>query len=213
MTVLVLAARMLTLTPEREATWLADLPLQRRAQLCTWPDAKARALSLLGTRLLHEGLMRLGFGRALSLLGYSGRGKPAINLPVSFSLSHCDDLVLCGFSKEGPIGIDVERMGRLKASEFSLYLTQRERLWAGDDSERFYRLWTRKEAILKAADGNDLRLVRGIDAVETVVGFSGMPWVLADVRLDDGYVASMATARREPAEVEWISEDQLLRCH
>jgi 4'-phosphopantetheinyl transferase len=92
---------------------------------------------------------------------YNRYGKPALQapagLPIEFSLSHARGLVACALSWRHAVGIDVERDGTIAAP-----LPVARRLFAAEEAaalaglppnERpaaFLRLWTLKEALLKA---------------------------------------------------------------
>ena len=170
-----------------EAVWLGELPAARRAALHGWPDAPARHRSLLGSRLLRDGLRLLGFpADSLAGLRYAAHGKPSLDLPVEFSLAHCVGRIVCAISTTGPIGVDVEPIGTLGAAEFRNYLSEEERAWAGDDPERFCALWTQKEAIVKAAG------TRGIAAMR-------------DVRIADWHTAPIFVGRGYCAHVAWAA--------
>jgi len=99
----------------------------------------------------------------LDLVFEQGRkGKPALSerfewSQVHFNLTHCDDLALLAVARDREIGIDVERIRALDdlSEVASICCSPRERaeLWALPEEERaaaFLRLWTRKEAWLKA---------------------------------------------------------------
>lgn len=86
-------------------------------------------------------------------------GKPLLaGLPdCQFNLSHSDDLALVAISDTGPVGVDIEMLRPMRdalslaeanfsASEYSEFLAVEAR--ARD--EVFLRVWTRKEACLKA---------------------------------------------------------------
>lgn len=181
--------------PATEAEWLNQLPEARRAELARWPDARARQRSLLGSRLLLSGLIRLGYpSTTLSSLSYRPCAKPTLDVPVDFSLSHCDGRVVCALSTRGPIGIDVERIGVVKANEFQLYLTARERAWSGSSSRRFYTLWTRKEAVAKAIGRHGLRDLPRIDALASPdrSAFEGQLWRTPAVPVGRQHVAHLA---------------------
>ena len=118
-------------TPAIEAEWLAQLPLRRRSEIAGWSDQRARWQSLLGSRLLSAGLTRLGFeAEGLDSLSYGPLSRPTLDLPVEFSLSHCEGRVVCALSTCGPVGIDVEVLGDLTAEDFRIYLSPAERSWA-----------------------------------------------------------------------------------
>jgi len=67
-----------------------------------------------------------------------------------------------------------------------------------ESAERFFRIWTRKEALTKAtAQGLDcdLRLLPGLDGVHIVddgIIASNDDWVISSFNLNDSYTASIA---------------------
>ncbi len=203
MSALVLITSEFDLPTVLEAEWLACLPLLRRMQISGWRDAGARRRSLLGSRLLAEGLRRLGHpAAALASLRYSPQSRPTLDVAVDFSLSHCDGRIVCALSTHGPIGIDVEGLAGVTASGFGLYLSAAERAWAGRSVRRFYSVWTRKEAVVKAAGTRGLRDVARVDTLpsEQRAAFEGRLWRTPTVPVGRGHVAHLALAD-EPCDV------------
>ena len=111
-----------------------------RAILCNWLNCRNEQLSF----------------------GVSGHGKPFAvirgeNYPVSFNVSHSGDHGLIALSATGRLGVDVEE----RAAKRSLALLIEEVMGPDEQAElaalhgterlyRFYRLWTFKEALIKA---------------------------------------------------------------
>jgi 4'-phosphopantetheinyl transferase len=84
-------------------------------------------------------------------------GKPFLTgRGPHFNLSHCDGLVACASSWDFPVGIDVESVQRRAPLHVARkYFSPDEQAWlsALPESERgrgFFRLWTVKEAVVKA---------------------------------------------------------------
>jgi len=81
-------------------------------------------------------------------------GKPSLSgIPSApqFNVSHSGDCVLIGVSL-GPCGVDVER-SRTRLSEHSIaerFFCPREVEWLRKTQNGFLRLWTMKEAVIKA---------------------------------------------------------------
>lgn len=197
MTVTVLITSDLVPSPVLEAQWLAQLPDVRQAEIAGWPDASARRHTLLGSRLLAEGLRRLGYtGNPLSSLRHPRLGRPTMDLPVDFSVSHCEGLILCALSTAGPVGIDAEKVDGVKAGAFQLYLNEAERAWAGHSVRRFYSVWTRKEAVAKAAGSGGLRDLAGVDTTSARhrAMFNGRLWRTSRVPVGRGHMAHLALA-------------------
>ena len=87
------------------------------------------------------------------------RGKPYVERgQVHFNISHCRSMGLLAFTSIGEIGVDVEEVRpAIDVMEIAdKYFTANECAWIAsadknlERSKRFTRLWTRKEAVLKA---------------------------------------------------------------
>lgn len=158
---------------------LLDLPggalltPQRRSQMYRYRQNSDRA------RCLAAGLMlRKVFGPQLANTVAQGEfGKPFLPDGPAFSISHSGDWVLLAVD-ENDVGADIEQILPWQAGMAQLVFTPLEQVWlraqAGDAA--FYRLWTGKEAIMKAlglgfqlppesfgieAEGTHSNLVRG----------------------------------------------------
>jgi 4'-phosphopantetheinyl transferase len=197
MSILVLSSADFALDAALQDRWLAELPPARRDALLRRPDDRARHQSLIGSRLLCLGLRHFGHrGDLLASLRYCADGRPALALPIDFSLSHCTGRVLCAVSNCGPVGVDVEAVGPLLAAGFPSYLDAAERAWAGDDHRRFYSVWTRKEAVVKASGGRGLADLARVHTGAAAEGaaFDGRTWQTVDVPVGEGYLAHLAMA-------------------
>lgn len=138
-------------------------------------------------------------------------GKPGfdhLGSPVRFSLSHAGDFGLIAVTEVGDVGVDVEcRLpGRGVRALADRYFDPADReLLAAAAPERqhtaYLRLWTRKEACVKAAGGrlaDGLALpVGAVDGalVHDPTGRLGGPWTVAHPPAPTGYVAAVALAR------------------
>lgn len=111
-----------------------------------------------------RGALRLLLGRYLGRdpaalrFVYGKHGKPALEGgALHFNLSHSGDLVLLAFAADRPVGVDVEFCRQRVSSD-----AVAQRFFADDEvgalqdldesekREAFFRVWTRKEAYLKA---------------------------------------------------------------
>src|SRR5690606_19128865 len=105
-------------------------------------------------------------------------GKPRIEYPsgITASISHSGTYVAIVLSHGGECGIDIEPMADLLESLpiHENFFSQNQRGWiagAGSESERarrFLRLWTRKEAYLKATGEGLSGLSHGIEFEDKV---------------------------------------------
>ena len=173
-----------------------------------------------------RGLLRHLLGRRLGqhprdlVFAVEPGGKPYLErlsdkTPPAFSLSHSHDCIVIAISDSGPIGVDVEKQRAgisMDAIIRRFFKPVEHEAWeALPPAERhsaFLRLWTRKEAILKALglglSGLD-KLTIGIDdgISHPVLALEGDPqapsrWWCTSWAAAPGYLATLA-ATGEPA--------------
>jgi len=181
--------------------WLSAEERARVERLVMERDRRQRARSFAFTRLVLRDLL----GREPELLREPD-GKPYLpGREVAFNLSHSHHLAVLAV---GPseLGVDVEWMGR--DVEF---LTLARRFFArpewewldlqADPREPFYRIWTRKEAYIKAL-GTGLR--HPLDAFCVLDGLTdlagqALEWRLQDLELPiPDYRSALVTAGPQP---------------
>lgn len=107
------------------------------------------------------------------LISKSASGRPCLSpaqSPLSFNLTHSDDCLIIAFSQCADPGVDIESLSRVSdvdavarryfsAAEYA-QLQQRQ---GAAREEYFYRLWTLKEAAVKASG---LGLAKGLQQFE-----------------------------------------------
>lgn len=124
----------------------------------------------------------------------SARGKPRLadQSPMnelSFNLSHSGDWLAVGVTVDNEIGVDLQRRHHqhplsdlaqrfFSADETEALATQPE----ARQSEYFFRLWTLKEAYLKA---RGLGIAKGLDKVRFHIDNNGLITAEFDPELDD----------------------------
>ncbi|NKB87755.1 MAG: 4'-phosphopantetheinyl transferase superfamily protein [Acidobacteria bacterium] len=172
----------------------------KRREFIVSRDAMRRALGQLLGRSASEVAIELG-----------EHGKPEVcGADFHFNLSHSGDRAVLALSREGPIGIDIEAMAPRRpfarlarrffaASEIEWF----EEYGEDDRREAFYRLWTLKEAYLKAVGTGlsmssrafDIRVDGALGELREVPGdlSDRGPWHLETVQLDGAYVVSICT--------------------
>lgn len=97
---------------------------------------------------------------------YGSMGKPYLeNSSLYFSISHCNNIVVCIISKRN-VGIDIEDIKKVNKFVVKKSLTELElsKLASLNNKEEyFFRIWTLKEALLKV---NGFGLSYGMKNVE-----------------------------------------------
>lgn len=145
------------------------------------------------------------------------QGKPFLAFPersgLEFNVSDSGERALIAVSRDGPLGVDLEAcrplsdLAAVAGSHFAV--DERAHLFALPHAEQhaaFYRIWTRKEAYLKALgeglayglgrfavtmDASDARLLH-VDGDARVAS----PWHIVPIRVDDGFEACVAAPWR-----------------
>lgn len=153
---------------------------------------------LLGRILLLRGMIKTGApAPSLASLAYTKYKKPFMPGGYHFNISHSGEYVMCAISNE-PLGIDIEEIKPVDLADFSHCFTIAERrsmLASADPLPAFYRLWTLKEAVIKA-DGRGMHIpladvqVDG-NKVHTDTGL----WYVSEIPSAPGYITHLATSR------------------
>jgi 4'-phosphopantetheinyl transferase len=129
---------------------------------------------------------------------YAERGKPSLtgdgDGALEFNLSHAQERALLAVRRAGPLGVDVEYVPRTLEWEgiAARCFCPGEIRSIGDRPAparpgRFFELWTRKEAVIKATGEG---LGAPLTEIDTTIAPPG--WFLESLVPDDDYVAAVA---------------------
>lgn len=139
---------------------------------------------------------------------YSEHNKPYLCMPdtaLQFNISHSDDMAAYAFTLHHAIGIDIEKIQASYEERIATrYFSQQEnialtQLSAEEKSTGFYRLWSRKEAIIKAV-GKGLAMpmasfsVAAKDVMETI-SLEDQVWSLIPLSLHADFKSAFATSQ------------------
>jgi 4'-phosphopantetheinyl transferase len=229
----------LALADQEVHVWRAQLdrPVQDLAHLAQLlsPDEQARAhrfrFAVDRQRfIIGRGLLRTILSCYLPVAAdrltftYGPHGKPSLNnaglQPLSFNMSHSNQIALYAITRDRQVGIDVECVRSLHDMEqlAQRFFLPNEAAWLtqGDASQRqelFFRLWTCKEAYLKAT-GEGLTGLKRIEITQlpeplpadrsptelpAEIAIDQMPttqWTVIQLVPWAGYVAALAIARQ-----------------
>lgn len=153
---------------------------------------------------------------------YGEHKKPSLAHPNSyeleFNLSHSEDIALYAFTKSHPLGIDIEKIRAsfdpaLAKRFFSsleydslLHLPEREQ------NDSFYRIWSRKEALIKAV-GKGLSIPLASFSVSPapvteLIEYDQTQWRLIPLEIDSQFQASLACHPTVKTVTQWKFFDQ-----
>ena len=191
---------------------LAPEELARAARFAVDP---ARRLFILTRATLRMLLGReLGVDPQTLQFHYSPEGKPSLHpshgvLDLHFNVSHSGELALLALARGLRVGVDLERIedqpdiDAIAGAFFAK--AERELLQQKAPAQRkdtFYRIWARKEAILKASGAGIAAGLRepdvsGLSAsaagqIAGIVKFRINSWLLHDLSPDPCYAAALA---------------------
>ena len=137
---------------------------------------------------------------------YGWRGKPYLKFPDAalwFNMSHSHDIVGVAVSRDGEIGLDIERARRLVNADrvAERFFTDEERsgiasAGPGEKDLLVVQAWTRYEARIKQIGGN---MWHREDA-------RGAAIVTTDVQVAEGYGCSVAAAARADVTLREIGD-------
>ena len=134
---------------DRLAPLLPFVSAGRRERIARMKNDTAKTASLLSALLVRMAVSEFT-GIPASELIFSAHegGKPyCVGTGCEFSLSHTSGMIVCAVSNE-PVGIDTELLRRAPM-RVARRFTDAEREYISGSDERFFRVWTRKEAFGK----------------------------------------------------------------
>lgn len=142
---------------EQIANWVEELPAVKQQQITKLHKQSDQLLSLAGLQLLKIALPEVS-GRPFSLnqLRFPEYSKPFIDAQIDFNISHSGEIVCCVVSNTSKVGIDIELQRDVKPATLKKFLTETSQSKSGnladDSKQQFFNLWTKNEAIIKAAN-------------------------------------------------------------
>ncbi len=167
-----------------------------------WQDAHA---SLFGLLLLKKGLAHYGAVLNPAAITKTSFGRPYLNEPIDFNISHAGECVVCVISDDTVVGVDVEEVNNIDLSAFESYFI---REWPQIESstnplKTFYELWTQKEAVIKA-DGRGLSApLETLTVVKDQCLFGGHTYFVKSLDLkNERYIAHLAS-RQSISDLRW----------
>jgi len=148
---------------------------------------------------------------------YGDTGKPTLKVHhqdsklanLFFNISHSGQLALLAVSGTGEVGVDVEKIrersaiDRIAQRHFSPKEHKRWAMFdASDRLTEFYRVWTRKEALLKASSRGLSWPLSRVDSLQGTID-QDVFW-LKDVDLGSNFTGAVAS-ETAPSEVQFWS--------
>jgi len=182
------------------------LPPWRRERLEPLKNADSRQESLAAGLLLGYAMDRWNISpwEPVSILS---AGKPVFagREDLWFSLSHSGRYAVCAMSHR-EVGADVQQMRPVNLT-MARRFHREERDWLSrqsDPEDEFFRIWTRKEAWVKAVSGDRMLSLSEADVIHRLPGLHFRDWVLPG-----GYRASVCAREEEISEISLLTRDDI----
>jgi len=180
--------------------WLSELSSEKKSAVQRLLHISDRMASLLATRLLKmcavgEGLEKF----CLADVDYPEKGKPGwqgIDGFMDFNVSHSDNMIVVAVSREMNVGVDIEKIRLLKRLNFKMVLSEDELNKIQQKPELFFDVWSKKEAVVKAADTVGIGRMRDVVLKDGQASLDEAVWHLKDLDLDSQYVTYLATSKQ-----------------
>ena len=180
----------------RVEAWLGELPIDKQVAIRRLVKRESRLSSILGLRLLRMGAPGIGIHDFdLSAVIYESGRKPRAVNGMDFNISHSRSLVVVALSSDCEVGIDAEKIKPLDRTEYDSVMHEHELVEIRRDHKSFFRLWSRKEAIVKAADGDGLPRMIDVLLHEDSGELDGRVWYLRDIDVHESFSVSLATSK------------------
>ncbi|HEV7491722.1 MAG TPA: 4'-phosphopantetheinyl transferase superfamily protein [Rhodanobacteraceae bacterium] len=170
------------------------------------PALKPREVTMAAHSLLGKLLAQYANLPEAPEIARTDRGKPYAPAlaGIDFNLSHARDHVLIAIARNQPLGVDLERVDRrieiVDLARRYFARAEADALEALPETARpaaFLRLWTCKEAVLKAI-GEGLSF--GLDRVAFTLGAGGIPIGPVALATEAGPPHEWRVALLEPAD-------------
>ena len=184
---------------------------QARAKRFVTPESRSRFVTM---RLILRSLLSQKLGRDISGVSfhYTESGKPFLpNAQWHFNISHSESRGLIALSTHGAVGIDLEAIHPLpelqalaKRYFSATEQTTLDEVSGAQETERFYQIWTRKEALVKGLGLSFAEVSNKLNVWGNAAHLSpkvpkpyrqsnGSDWFLQDITNLDGFSAALAS--------------------
>jgi 4'-phosphopantetheinyl transferase len=200
----------LNITADKENEYLALFNAEERLRAARFHFPLHRRRFIAARGMLRELLGRyLNVEPAQVNFSYQERGKPFLaDTTLQFNVSHSHDLAVFAFTLFSAVGVDVEKT-EMKFNDsvakryfHALEYSQLHSLPEAEQAREFFRIWSRKEALIKAIGEGVYFSLSSFsalgDAVSLNVNGEKSIWYVQDFESQSGYQSAFATQTPTP---------------
>jgi 4'-phosphopantetheinyl transferase len=199
------------LTSLRREEYFALLPpaeKEKNVRFRRWEDRHAH---LFGRMLLRQGLLFYGYKEnILEDIRLNPYNRPFLWDGIDFSISHSGEYVTCAIGEGFRLGMDVERKNpQFDPEDAGAIFCDAERTYIRGSDNRcnaFFRLWARKESLIKADGRGFSAPLTSINSLTDEVVLDNQRWYVQDLILSEAYSSAISTDQADP-ELNMIAVD------
>lgn len=157
-------------------------------------------------------------------------GKPYLDLPeyehIKFNYSHSGDFIIYAITKDSEIGVDIEFVKEIpdmnalvenyfSSEEINVFKSMNNR---NDQINFFYKVWTRKEALVKSLGTGLNDEISQINLITDKSDFNKTQkffyqekhWILSGLSVPENYIASLAYDSTEPKKLIYFDDFSII---
>jgi 4'-phosphopantetheinyl transferase len=182
---------------------LESLPERLGSEITRYKAFKDQKLRLAARLMIQRYLQVNAYPVGLEGWERGEENKPFIKGGPSFNISHSGNLVVVSFAKT-EVGIDLEEEKQMDMTSMSAYFHPEELEYIGTQSPdlpRFYNLWVRKEAFLKALGTGVMGDLIGKNCLKNTIPDGNKAWSIQNIGVGRGYHCAICSSDA-PMEVK-----------
>lgn len=174
--------------------FLSTLPAEIRGEVDRYKMYKDKCLKLFARLIVKKYYLEHFNSFQWSDWSLSSNGKPYCGEATSFNISHSGNYVAVAFSEKS-VGIDIEQKATFDYSSVSSFLHPGEVQYIDmetNTASAFYKVWTRKEAYLKAKGVGIVDGVNHENCLQPCIQ-DAANWFITSLDLIKGYDIAVCT--------------------
>jgi 4'-phosphopantetheinyl transferase len=174
---------------------LLALPAFMQKEILAYRYPDDRKARLLARYIISDHLKKTESDARLEDWETTAGHKPYIPGAPCFNISHSGEMVVVAFDSN-PVGIDIEALEYIDISSLikELAIEEQEHIRAAGSCYRtFLRIWSRKEAYLKATGPGIVNGLSHINTLPATISDGDGAWHLKELKIDSHYTCHLCT--------------------
>jgi 4'-phosphopantetheinyl transferase len=174
---------------------LLSLPESMQQRITAYQDRLDRQSRIMSKLMLRHWMAEAKLLYSLSDVKYSAEARPFVSADLDFNIAHADGIVMLAAAVGARVGVDIEAIKPVHISDYQEQLTEAELVHirlSDDDDRTFYRIWTRKEAVIKAIGLGVHADWQQIDVLNDMVKYVDQTYYVQKIAVGEGHMAHLA---------------------